>query len=124
MRHAAVVVVACLLATGIAGAQSHGVYKWKDARGVTHYTDTPPPKAGYQAVAPTAAARVQPPAKPDPRCADARTNVDRIRNSPGEVGPDANGDGQPDVVLDAAQRARQLQAAEAQVARYCATPAR
>jgi hypothetical protein len=122
MRRTAVM-IACLLVTGIAGAQSHGVYKWKDANGVTHYTDTPPPKSAYTAVAANAAARVQPPPKPDPRCGEARANVDRIRNSPGEVGPDANGDGKPDIVLDQAQRARQLQAAEAQVASYCAATA-
>jgi len=40
-------VLACLFACVAmsAQAQSNGVYKWKDARGVTHYSDTPPPEA-------------------------------------------------------------------------------
>ncbi|UTY58149.1 glutaredoxin family protein [Massilia sp. erpn] len=35
-----------LLAAGTAGAQ---MYKWKDAKGVTHYSDTPPPASAKQA---------------------------------------------------------------------------
>ena len=121
MRHVQIACACCLLlaATGVA-AQSGGVYKWKDARGVTHYSDTPPPGGRYGSVAADAQARVKAPPAPDPRCLEARANVDRLRNSRGDIGPDANGDGKPDVVLDQAQRARQLQAAEAQVQRYCA----
>jgi hypothetical protein len=120
MRLALACLLACLAFT--AQAQSNGVYKWKDARGVTHYSDTPPRDGRYGNVAPDASARVAAPAKVDPRCATARANVERIRNSPGEVGPDANGDGKPDTVLDSTQRASQLQAAEGQVQRFC-TPA-
>ena len=49
--------LACLLACAAlnAQAQSNGVYKWKDAKGVTHYSDTPPPDGRYGNVAPDAA---------------------------------------------------------------------
>ena len=40
---------ACLLLAGTALAQSGGVYQWKDAQGVTHYSDAPPPQGQYQA---------------------------------------------------------------------------
>jgi hypothetical protein len=42
-RHALPVLL--MLAVGTAGAQ---VYKWKDEKGVTHYTDTPPPATATQ----------------------------------------------------------------------------
>lgn len=38
--------VLLMLATGMAGAQ---VYKWKDEKGVTHFSDTPPPPTARQA---------------------------------------------------------------------------
>ena len=114
--------LACLLAciAFAAQAQSNGVYKWKDAKGVTHYSDSPPPAGRYGNVKADASARVAPPPKPDARCTDARANVERIKNSPGQVGPDADGDGKPDRVLDETQRARYLKAAEDQVIKYCA----
>ncbi|UMR30871.1 glutaredoxin family protein [Massilia sp. MB5] len=44
MRTAPVLLL--LVAAGTAGAQ---MYKWKDAKGVTHYSDTPPPASAKQA---------------------------------------------------------------------------
>ena len=118
--------LACLLACIALGAhaQSNGVYKWKDAKGVTHYSDSPPPTGRYGSVQPDAAARVAAPAKPDPRCKVARTNIDRLKNAGSDVGLDANGDGKPDAVMTARQRTAQLRNAEAAEAAYCnaATP--
>ncbi|WP_395401873.1 DUF4124 domain-containing protein [Pseudoduganella sp. UC29_106] len=44
MRRAALFLLLC--AAGVAQAQ---MYKWKDAKGVTHYTDTPPPASARKA---------------------------------------------------------------------------
>lgn len=116
--------LACLclfaLATGGAFAQSGGVYKWKDAKGVTHYSDTPPPAGRYASVRTDAAARVAVPPEVDPRCATARTNIDRLKSGNADIGLDADGDGKMDKPLDDAQRADQLRMAEAAVRNFCA----
>ena len=107
------------------------VYQWKDAKGVTHYSDSPPPdKGAYRnrsvrsdAPAPqeTAAAAEPGDAKPadNTQCVIARRNLDRLKsNAP--VGLDANNDGKPDVEMDAEQRAAQVQLAEAGIKAWCA----
>jgi hypothetical protein len=115
-------VAAAGLACGIASAGD--VYQWKDAKGVTHYADAPPPKGQYQArdvhhrdgeaPAPgTAAAPVT-----DKNCALARTNLDRL-NTGGDIGLDANGDGKPDAPLSDAERAKQIELAQANIQTYC-----
>lgn len=113
--------LACLLAciALAAHAQSGGVYTWKDARGVTHYSDTPPPSGRYGNVASDASARVAAPAKPDPRCTTARDNIARLNSGNPDIGPDANGDGKPDSVLNAEQRGAQLKQAEAAQRAFC-----
>jgi len=123
MRHTA---LACLclfaFATGGAFAQSNGVYKWKDAKGVTHYSDMPPPAGRYGNVLPNAAARITAPAKLDPRCTTARSNIQQLNSGNADIGLDANGDGNPDAPLPSAMRADQLRMAEAAVRNFC-TPA-
>ncbi|MES2859319.1 MAG: DUF4124 domain-containing protein [Pseudomonadota bacterium] len=118
--------LACLLllvfATGGAFAQAGGVYKWKDAKGVTHYTDTPPPGSRYASVQANAAARRAPPAKVDPRCAVARSNVERLNSGNADIGLDANRDGKPDASLAPAMRADQLRMAEAALRNFCPQP--
>lgn len=114
-----VAVIACLLATGIAGAQSQGVYKWKDARGVTHYTDTPPPGRAYDTLSTGSTTPASQAGRVDPRCMAARTNITRLKSGEQGLGPDADGDGKPDSVLDPAQRASRLQAAESAEREYC-----
>lgn len=117
--------LACLLACAAlaAQAQSNGVYKWKDAKGVTHYSDTPPPDGRYGNVVPDAAARVAPPAKVDPRCATARANIAQLKSGRTDIGLDADRDGKPDKPLDDAQRADQLRMAEASERSFCAPAA-
>ncbi|WP_238346179.1 DUF4124 domain-containing protein [Luteimonas saliphila] len=104
------------------------VYQWKDANGVTHYSQTPPPKGSYQqrqitsAGAGTAlqAAQTEAPAD-NPQCAAARANVAALAgNRPVH---EAGEDGQPGRALNDAERASQLELANAAVKAYCTTPA-
>lgn len=102
------------------------VYQWKDAQGVTHFADEPPPgqqaaqSRSFKDAAPaeptttaTAAARPQ-----DPACATARTNLERLQGD-GPVGLDANGDGQPDSEMDPQERARQVELARKLLGEHC-----
>ena len=115
-----------LLACGIASAGD--VYQWKDAKGVTHYSDAPPPNGQYQArdvshrdiEATTASASPAP--VTNQNCAQAKINLDRLKTG-GDMGLDANGDGQPDAPFSDAERTRQTQMAEAKIKIYCAPTA-
>ncbi|HEY0659795.1 MAG TPA: DUF4124 domain-containing protein [Lysobacter sp.] len=101
------------------------VYQWKDAKGVTHYSDAPPPNQAYKnrALKQDVPAPAQVAAAPaeDPRCATARTNLERLKGN-GPVGLDANGDGKPDTEMTVAERAQQTQLAELTLKTNC-TPA-
>ena len=119
-----VAVTSALLACGTASAGD--VYQWKDAKGVTHYADAPPPKGQYQSrdvsnrdgqVATTA--DVAP--VTDKNCALAKTNLDRLKSG-GNIGVDADGDGKPDTLMNDDERTKQRALAETQVNAYC-TPA-
>lgn len=111
----------CLFAfpIGNASAQAGGVYKWKDARGVTHYSDRPPPGGSYASVRADAAARVAGPAPLDPRCTTARSNIERLNSGNADIGLDADRDGKPDAPLTAAMRVDQLRMAEAAARNFC-----
>jgi hypothetical protein len=102
------------------------VYQWKDAKGVTHYSDSPPPaQQGVQnrrlkdrpAPAETAARPAE-----DPNCAKARTNLVHLKGSQ-PVGLDADGDGKPDSDLSAEDRAKQVQQTEQMLKNFCDKPA-
>jgi len=116
------VVVVALLACGVAGAGD--VYQWKDAKGVTHYSDAPPPKGQYQARDVShrddEAAAASKDAAPviDKNCALAKTNLDRLKTG-GDIGLDANGDGKPDAPLSDAERVKQTELAEANIQTFC-----
>ena len=106
------------------------VYQWKDANGVTHYSQTPPPKGTYQqrqitgggaSVAPQVAATQVQSAAEDPRCAIARGNVAALSGDRPVHEPDR--DGQPGRALNDAERAAQLELANAAVKAYCGNPA-
>jgi len=43
MHKTALPLVACLLLAAAAGASAQTIYKWKDANGLMHISDTPPP---------------------------------------------------------------------------------
>ena len=102
------------------------VYQWKDAKGVTHYADSPPPaQQGVQnrhvkdGPAPPEAT-----AKPnaDPKCVTARSNLARLQGSQ-PVGLDANGDGKPDSEMSPEDRAKQVQQTEQMLKTFCDKPA-
>jgi hypothetical protein len=116
------------LLAAAATAHATDLYQWKDAKGVTHYTDAPPPKGQYQArslVTPegTAPAPQAPAAAPkkttaDGNCTLARANLDRLQAG-GTVGPDNDGDGKPDTTFSAEQTVQQKQLAESDIKRWC-----
>lgn len=112
----------------VAPAFAGTVYQWKDAKGVTHYSDSPPPaQQGVQnrhlkdgpAPAPPEAA-----AKPNeaPNCVTARSNLARLKGSE-PVGLDADGDGKPDSEMSAEDRAKRVQQTEQMLKSFCDKPA-
>lgn len=114
---------ALLLATP---AFSGTVYQWKDAKGVTHYSDSPPPaQQGVQnrhvkdGPAPPEATDKP---KEDPNCVTARSNLARLKGSQ-PVGLDANGDGKPDSEMSPEDRAKQVQQTEQMLKTFCDKPA-
>jgi hypothetical protein len=119
---------ACLLLAGAAQAQSSEVYQWKDAQGVTHYSDAPPPKGQYaardirhrdgEAAAATGTAADKPTTAASANCTLARTNLERLKAG-GDIGLDANGDGKPDATLGAEERERQTRLAETNIKTFC-----
>ena len=112
------------LALGLAGsATAQNVYTWKDANGVTHASDNPPPGQRYQsrrvtdhgqAVSSTSPA----PASESADCKTARSNLQLLAGS-GPVQTDSDGDGKPDRTLSAEERAGQKGLAEAAIKAYC-----
>ncbi|MCF7221289.1 DUF4124 domain-containing protein [Marilutibacter chinensis] len=103
------------------------VYQWKDANGVTHYSDSPPPGQEYQGRdidasaptpdAPAAGTEAAAPAE-SATCVDARANL-KMLSADGPVGVDSDGDGKADGTLDEEQRANQRQLAEAAIQVHC-----
>lgn len=110
------------------GQTATQVYVWKDARGITHYTQTPPPKGAYRvrgvarppsSSAPAAAAG-KPASSVVERCATARRNLEILGDAGNaSIGLDADGDGKPDAPMSAEERARQRQLAEDSVRVHC-----
>jgi hypothetical protein len=112
-----------LLAALASAATAQQIYQWKDANGVTHYSDNPPPSSqkaqnrridNRGAVVIEAAAA----AAEDPQCTIARSNL-ALLSGKGAVQQDTDGDGKPDTNLDEQGRANQRNLAEASVKAYC-----
>lgn len=121
-------ILSALLAAPLACAQS--MYQWKDAQGVTHYSDVPPPKSnlkGRQIDAADAMARAAMPAgaqtapTESAQCSSARLNQ-KILSGAAPV-RQLGEDGKPGAVLSDAQRASQRELADAAVKAYCSPPA-
>jgi hypothetical protein len=122
---------ALLFATAPAGAQQ--IYKWKDAKGVTHYSEKPPAQGGYSthdsvqdpAGAPAApvaagtpeAAASPAPAADDSRCDTARRNLAALQR-PVELQFDSDGDGKPDRAMNQTERQQQEQLARSTLQAY------
>lgn len=91
------------------------VYQWKDANGVTHYSQTPPPSGTFKARTinqrPAASAAGDAEATPESQqCASARLNV-QLLESGQKLLIDTDNDGKGDRELDEKDRAQQLQLA-------------
>ena len=139
---------ALVLAATLAHAQ---VYTWKDAKGITHYSDSPPAKGQqYKSKEVDAPAPRTPPAASTPappvtapattpadanppdvaaneaamrarakaNCETATSNLAALQAG-APVGYDSDGDGKPDKVMGADERAQQTKAAQSAVASYC-----
>ena len=109
---------ALLLAIALPAGASK-VYQWKDAKGVTHYTDFPPPgqtakERHLDQRAPATAAK--PVVNAD--CSNARSNLAILKGS-APVGLDADRDGKHERELTPAERAERTVRAEAAVKTYC-----
>lgn len=113
----------CLCASVVAG----DVYQWKDARGVTQYSSTPPAKGAYKVRTirndgSTQTATVTTKAAENPACGVARKNMELLQGT-STVQLDSDGDGKPDKTLSADDRANQLQLAQATLKINCAAVA-
>ncbi|MGN7918338.1 MULTISPECIES: DUF4124 domain-containing protein [Lysobacter] len=122
---------AVLVALLAAPAAATELYQWKDANGVTHYSDSPPPNQGgvknrviknKSGTATSAQSATEDSPAENAQCTTARGNLKQLQSS-ASVGVDANKDGKPDNILDAQQRAAQVQLAESAVKAYCMQPA-
>lgn len=120
--------------TTTAMAQSQ-IYQWKDASGVAHYSDSPPPSGEYRSFSlksehgsteTTTEARSEATARATEKskaeatakaCEQAKKNVEMISGKD-DVQMDINGDGKM-VDLSADERAKQLERAKAQVILLC-----
>lgn len=106
-------------------AAAQQVYKWKDARGATHYSEKPPASGRYStqeavkdpAVSTPGAGSVAAPSTTDPRCTTARNNLARLQAA-GQVQADNNGDGTPDAPLSETERTSQIELARSTLKAY------
>lgn len=120
-------IAAATLALAVAGASATAgeIYQWKDANGVTHYSESPPAKGEFQQRQVTSsgatAGSVNTPvaaAEPteNPQCATARANIQALEGE----GPVQQEDDEGNLkVLDDSQREAQLELARAAVTAYC-----
>ncbi|WP_439448081.1 DUF4124 domain-containing protein [Stenotrophomonas sp. ATs4] len=116
----------CLLLLASANAVAGPVYKWKDAHGVTQYSETPPAGKQYETreqarspQAPASATPAAPEATPvSEQCSTARANLTLLEGT-GTVMQDTNGDGKADTALSPEQRTAQKGLAEAAIKAYC-----
>lgn len=116
-----------LLAIGAAPVALAGeVYQWKDANGVTHYSQTPPPQGKYAArsIYHREQAAEGEPAEAAPtesrQCTIARGNIELLQSG-AKLQLDSNNDGKADKDLDDSARAEQLRIAQT-VARVNCSP--
>jgi hypothetical protein len=113
-----------LLAVACAPVLAGTIYQWKDAKGVTHYSDSPPPNQRVKdrridsRGEPLADATAVGKSVENPQCTTARLNLQILAGNTG-VQQDTDGDGKPDKVLNDGDRANQRGLAEAAVKAYC-----
>ena len=123
-RSLAVALALTVVAAPALAQQQQRVYQWKDAKGVTHYTDVPPTGAhqtrdiDVKDGQPAKTTAAQPESE---QCTNARANLVRLQGS-GAIGVDTNGDGKPDRNMGSDERKSQLELNQAAVKAFC-TPA-
>lgn len=117
------VLLASALSIATVGAQER-VYRWVDAQGVVHYSQTAPENVQARPMdvktpAPAPAADAQETATPSPPspCEAARRNRDTLLGGKA-LGKDKDGDGKPDPMSDAELRAA-MALNDLQIANYC-----
>lgn len=113
-----------LIASACAPAFAQKLYQWKDAQGVSHYSDSPPPNQqakdrridnrGEPVVETTAAGK----SVENPQCTTAKLNLQLLAGK-NAVQQDTDGDGKPDKTLGDDDRANQRELATAAVKAYC-----
>jgi hypothetical protein len=132
MRASIFLAVAALLAGSATLARADNLYQWKDSKGVTHYSDAPPPKGQFHprtvhvrdgVVPPPASEAGKPVTTTDANCTLAQANLKRLQAG-GNIGPDANGDGKPDSTFTAQQLVEQTQLAQKNIQSYCSPRAK
>ena len=113
-----------LVAAGLCtAATAQNVYQWRDAKGVTHSSDKPPPGQKYETRridtrGHTVEADPAEQAPVNPQCITARQNLSLLTSGVA-VQQDTDGDGKPDATLSPEQRDAQKGLAEAAVKAYC-----
>jgi hypothetical protein len=116
------VLTLCLAPAAFAGE----VYQWKDANGVTHYSQTPPSQGKYETrsiyhrapVADGQTAQASP--SESPQCTTARRNIDLLQSGK-RLQVDSDGDGKADRDLSDSDRDKQLQIAQTVARVNCGT---
>jgi hypothetical protein len=104
-------------------AASGEIYQWKDGKGVTHYSDSPPPNQMHKsrAINPRGTAVAAAAAKPaavNSDCSNASNNL-KVLQGTGEVGLDADKDGKAERPLTPKERADRIQQAQRNITTYC-----
>jgi hypothetical protein len=119
--------LAAALAVALPAAAGE-VYTWKDANGVTHYSQTPPRQGKYETRSmrhreptPDGQPAAQVAATETPQCTTARRNIELLQSG-SRLQMDSDGDGKPDRDLNDGEREKQLQIAQT-VARVNCTAA-
>lgn len=113
--------LALLLVAAPTLAQQQRVYQWKDANGVTHYTDLPPTQAHKSRdIDNRGGAADIATVKPveNEQCANSRNNLQRLQANQ-SVGVDTDGDGKSDRNLSSDERASQIELNQAAIKAYC-----
>ena len=121
MNRSLTAIAALLLATALPSDAQQRVYQWKDAKGVTHYTDMPPAQShssrdiDNKGNAPEIATVK---AVENPQCASSRANLQKLQANQ-TIGVDADGDGKSDRNLSSDERASQIELNQAAIKAYC-----
>lgn len=124
-RHALAPLFGLSLLLAAAAVSAGELYQWKDASGVTHYSQTPPASGSYTERTETGRGSARPvepaAAKPaeSPHCATSRANIALLEGK-SPVQQDVDGDGKADRTLDDAERSNQLALARALLKANCA----